>query len=264
LSVGYRHLDLAENYNNLQHVKQALSQALAPLTEGGLGIERKDIWITIKIPVQSINKIHVLLAEVGTDYFDLLLYHNPFSMFYSKARLKSAWKYMNGLKQWRAVKRRIGVSNFYASHLTKLFDVCREFNLEKPFANEIQINPYVYCLEKDTLDLCFQNNVQLIAYSPLEFNTASIVLQDTGMQSIAEEIGISTAQLSFAWLLSKRICVFPKSNNILRQKKTLLPRTLSIMSCTFLMTWKRSQKVKIDNAEKSQEDANRMRLLVYY
>ncbi len=34
LSVGYRHLDLAENYNNLKHVKKALSLlALAPLTE---------------------------------------------------------------------------------------------------------------------------------------------------------------------------------------------------------------------------------------
>ena len=100
MSVGYRHLDLAENYNNLQHVKQALSQALAPLTEGGLGNERMDIWITMKIPVQSINKIDALLAEVGTDFFDLLLYHYPFSMFDSKAQLKHAWKTMNGLKQW--------------------------------------------------------------------------------------------------------------------------------------------------------------------
>ena len=36
LSVGDRHLDLAENYNNLHHIKKALSQALVPLTEGGL------------------------------------------------------------------------------------------------------------------------------------------------------------------------------------------------------------------------------------
>ena len=57
---------LAENYNNLKYVKQALSLALAPLTEGGLGIERKDIWITIKIPVTSINNINALLAKVGT------------------------------------------------------------------------------------------------------------------------------------------------------------------------------------------------------
>ncbi len=131
MSVGYRNLDLTENYNNLQHVKQALSQALAPLTEGGLEIERKDIWITMKIPVQSINKIDVLLAAVGTDYFDLLLYHNPFSMFDSNAQLKLSWLHMNKLKKWWRVKR-IGVSNFYASHLTKLFDVCEEFNLEKP------------------------------------------------------------------------------------------------------------------------------------
>ncbi len=122
----------------MQHVKQALSQAFAPLTEGGLGIERKDIWTKMKIPVQSINNIGALLAEVGTDYFNLLLYHYPFSMFDSKAQLKQSWIYMTLLKQSRAVKR-IGVSNFYASHLTKLFDVCQEFNLEKPFANEIQI-----------------------------------------------------------------------------------------------------------------------------
>jgi diketogulonate reductase-like aldo/keto reductase len=104
-SVGYRHLDLAENYNNLKHVKQALSLAFAPLMEGGLGIERKKIWITMKIPVQSIDNINVLLAEVGTDYFDLLLYHYPFSMFDSKAQLRQFWIYMTFLKQLKCVKR---------------------------------------------------------------------------------------------------------------------------------------------------------------
>jgi len=74
----------------LQHVKKALSQAFASVTEGGLGIERKDIWITMKIPVTSINNIGALLAEVGTHYFDLVLYHFPFSMFDSKAQLKES------------------------------------------------------------------------------------------------------------------------------------------------------------------------------
>ncbi len=110
LSVGYRHLDLAENYNNLKHVKQALSLALAPLTEGGLGIERKDFWITIKIPVTSINNINALLAKVGTYYFDLLLYHYPFSMFDSKAQLKQSWIHMTELP--KATVKRISVSNF--------------------------------------------------------------------------------------------------------------------------------------------------------
>jgi len=268
LSVGYRHLDLAENYNNLKHVKQALSQALAPLTEGGLGIERKDIWITMKIPVQSIDNIGALLAEVGTDYFDLLLYHYPFSMFDSKAQLKQSWIHMTIVKQSRFVKR-IGVSNFYASHLTKLFDVCNEFNLEKPFANEVQINPYVYCLEKETLDLCFEYNIQLIAYSPLGFNAATFVLQDTGMQTIAEEIGITTAQLSLAWLLSKRICVIPKSNNIQRQKENLASKDAIYKVLHFSDVMDKISEGKdptaflLYNAEKSQEDANRLRLLVW-
>ncbi len=211
LSVGYRHLDLAENYNNLQHVKQALSLALAPLTEGGLGIERKDIWITMKVPVTSINNINALLAEEGTDYFELLLYHYPFSMFDSKAQLKQSWIHMTELP--KATVKRIGVSNFCASHLTKLFDVRQKLNLR------IQINPYVFCLEKDTLDLRFKNSIQLIAYSPLGFNATFIVLKDKVMQSLAEKLGITTAQLTLAWLLSKSICVIPKSNNILRQEE---------------------------------------------
>jgi diketogulonate reductase-like aldo/keto reductase len=263
LSVGYRHLDLAENYNNLQHVKQALSLALAPLTEGGLGIARKDIWITMKIPIQSINNISALLAEVGTDYFDLLLYHYPFSMFDSKAQLQQSWENMTLLKQSQAVKR-IGVSNFYASHLTKLFNVCQEFNLEKPFANEIQINPYVYCLEKDTLDLCLQNSIQLIAYSPLGFNVSEIVLDDIEMQSIAEEIGITTAQLSLAWLLSKSICVIPKTNNIRRQEENFRSKDAIYSVLHHSVDMDKISEGKdpgaflLDTAEKSHEDANRL------
>jgi diketogulonate reductase-like aldo/keto reductase len=70
LSVGYRHLNLAEHYNNLPQVKHALSLAFASLSEGGLGIERKDIWITMKISYESINKIYALLMDVGTEYFN--------------------------------------------------------------------------------------------------------------------------------------------------------------------------------------------------
>jgi diketogulonate reductase-like aldo/keto reductase len=159
---------------------------------------------------------------------------------------------------------RIGVSNFYASHLTKLFDVCQEFNLEKPFANEIQINPYVYSLEKDTLDLCLQNSIQLIAYSPLGFNFSPIVLDDIEMLSIAEYIGITTAQLSLAWLLSKNICVIPKSNNIQRQKENFLSKDAIYSVLHYSVDMDKICEGKdpvaflLDTAEKSHEDANRL------
>ena len=112
------------------------------------------------------------------------------------------------------------------------------------------------------LDLCFQNNVQLIAYSPLGFNAACIVLQDTGMQSIAKEIGITTAQLSLlAWLLSKRICVIPKRNNILRQKENFASKDAIYNNVLHfsddmdkISEGKDPIAFLLDTVEKSQED----------
>jgi diketogulonate reductase-like aldo/keto reductase len=39
------------------------------------------------------------------------------------------------------------------------------------------------------------------------------------MQTIAGRIQLTSAQLSLAWLLSKRICVIPKSNSKLHQEE---------------------------------------------
>jgi diketogulonate reductase-like aldo/keto reductase len=136
--------------------------------------------------------------------------------------------------------------------------------LEKPFANEIQINPYVYCLEKDTLDLCFQNSIQLIAYSPLGFNAAWIVLKDTGMLSIAGEIGITTAQLSLAWLLSKSICVIPKTNNIQRQIENFRSKDAIYSVLNYSVDMDKISEGKdasaflFNTAENSKKDANRL------
>ncbi len=108
-------------------------------------------------------------------------------------------------------------------------------------------------------------SVQLIAYSPLGFNAARTVLQDTEMQTIAEEIGITTAQVSLAWLLSKRICVIPKSNNIQRQKENFLSKDAIYDVLHFSNDMDKISEGKdptaflLYNAEKSQEDANRLR-----
>ena len=122
-------------------------------------------------------------------------------------------------------------------------------------------------MEKDTLDLCFQNSIQLIAYSPLGFNAAFIVLKDKVMQSIAEKLGITTAQLTLAWLLSKSICVIPKSNNILRQEENFASKDAIYNVLHFSDNMNKISEGKdpsaflLDNAKKSKEDANRLRLL---
>ena len=76
LKVGYRHFDLAYSYFNSVLVKAALTTALRPVEEGGLGIQRDEIWLTMKVNTLSFNLrspeelIRRLLAEVGADYFD--------------------------------------------------------------------------------------------------------------------------------------------------------------------------------------------------
>ena len=89
------------------------------------------------------------------------------------------------------------------------------------------------------------------------------------MQSIAEEIGITTAQLSLAWLLSKRICVIPKSNIIQRQKENFPSKDAIYDVLHFSDDMDKISEGKdpsvflLETAEESQEDANRLRWLVW-
>ena len=92
LKIGYRHFDLADTYGNLEEVKAALQNALLPVEEGGLGIHRDEIWLTMKVmTLFNIQPPEVyirrLLASVGTDYFDLVLYHHPREFFASRDSL---------------------------------------------------------------------------------------------------------------------------------------------------------------------------------
>jgi diketogulonate reductase-like aldo/keto reductase len=79
------------------------------------------------------------------------------------------------------------------------------------------------------------------------------------MQSIAEKLGITTAQLTLAWLLSKSICVIPKSNNILRQEENFASKDAIYNVLHFsddmdkISEGKDPRAFLLDTAEKSQK-----------
>ena len=214
--IGYRHFDLAESYRNLEIVKIALTTALLPVCQGGLGIRREEIWLTMKLSkINSSDHINSLLVSVGTEYFDLVLYHYPFEHFGSKEQLKYSWQQLSEHMN----VRKIGVSNFYCEHLTRLIDICTEFDLQKPFANEIQLNLYVFAGEKDLIALCERYNISLLAYCPLGFFYSHALLSSKELVKISRELGASPAQVALAWLMAKNISVIPKSNNYIRQEE---------------------------------------------
>ena len=59
LKTGYRHLDLAENYKNLANVKSALKKAFSSVQDGGLGLSRDIIWLTMKVAKLNDTTDHV-------------------------------------------------------------------------------------------------------------------------------------------------------------------------------------------------------------
>jgi diketogulonate reductase-like aldo/keto reductase len=252
LKIGYRHFDLAHSYGNLEEVKAALQNALLPVEEGGLGIHRDEIWLTMKVMTLKFNiqspevYIRKLLASVGTDYFDLVLYHHPRDFFDSRESLIVAWITMTGLPE--TIVRRVGVSNFYIQHITRLLEICENCNLKKPFANEIQINPYIYQSERDLIHLCYSNGMALIAYSPLGYIGAEKLLGDPKLLDFARRIEVSTAQLVLSWLIAKNICVIPKSNSYQRQEENFKSCDISVASVAPFLS-------EIDNLSKEERVA---------
>ena len=67
------------------------------------------------------------------------MYHTPSAHFGDCLSMQKHWLEMIYEKS-KGNTKQIGVSNYYEQHLDILIE---DHNFEKPFANEIQFNPYV-------------------------------------------------------------------------------------------------------------------------
>ena len=83
---GYRHFDLAENYENLEIVKEALQFAFSK------GLSRSEFWITMKVFFIK-NEAHIdrLLEALGLQYSELLYFHGPFHLSENEDSLFRNW-----------------------------------------------------------------------------------------------------------------------------------------------------------------------------
>ncbi|WP_274955104.1 aldo/keto reductase, partial [Anaerostipes butyraticus] len=128
LETGYRLFDTAAAYHNEQAVGRAVR---------GSGIPRDEIFITTKLWVQDAGYDQTLAAfersrkNLGLDYIDLYLIHQPFGDYYG------AWRAMEKLYREGIVKA-IGVSNFSPEWIV---DLCMNHEI-KPAVNQIEIHPF--------------------------------------------------------------------------------------------------------------------------
>jgi 2,5-diketo-D-gluconate reductase A len=113
----------------------------------------------------------------------------------------STWKTLEEFyRDGRA--RSIGVSNFHARHLNRLF---AETDIV-PAVNQIEVHPYL--VQDELRAFCSEHQIAVEAWSPLG---RGAVLEDPTITAIASRVGKTAAQVVLRWHIERGDIVFPKS-----------------------------------------------------
>ncbi|MGD7733170.1 aldo/keto reductase [Propionibacteriaceae bacterium G57] len=197
LETGYRHIDTAAVYRNEEGVGEALKQS---------GITRDEVFVTSKLwndkhkAADAREAIETTLTKLGLDHLDLYLIHWPATAKYGDDYIE-AW---DALQQFRAegLTRSIGVSNFNPEHLDKL-------NGAVPSLNQVERHPSFNRAE--LFGELKARGIALEAWSPLGNQRDPSDLDLPAVKQVAEQTGLSPAQVIIRWHLQTGDIVIPKS-----------------------------------------------------
>ena len=194
IDSGYRLIDTAAAYQNEAAVGRAIKRS---------GVDRKELFITSKLWVSDANYeraqkgIEQSLNNLGLDYLDLYLLHQPYG------DVVGAWRALE--EAYKAGKiRAIGVSNFYGDQLKNL----ELSNEVKPAINQIEVNPWYQ--QKSEVVFAQSDDIQVEAWAPFAEGKHEIFTNKV-IAEIANKYGKSNGQVILRWLLQRGIVVIPKS-----------------------------------------------------
>lgn len=195
VDAGYRLIDTASVYKNEENVGRGIASC---------GVPRKDLFITTKIwnTAQRLGDVRGAfersLERLRLDYVDLYLIHWPVPGCYL-----TTWKELEEIQEsGRALS--IGVSNFEIRHLEEL----RKVSGIIPAVNQIECHPLFY--NKELIDYCQTNGIQVQAYAPL---ARGAYLDHDVMCVLGTKYARTPAQIGLRWAVQKGISVIPKSVN---------------------------------------------------
>lgn len=204
----YVMFDTAKQYGNESGVGDGLQAAMTKT-----GKQRDAFFLSTKIfngDQGDYDKLRMAvkqqLADLKTDYVDLLLLHWPVFGKYNES-----WRALEAIYNDGQAKA-IGVCNFDVPHLKDLLDHAEVM----PAVNQIEFNPMIH--QPDTVAFCQDNKIQLEAWSPLGNGRA---LDNPVIKRIAEEKQKSPAQVILRWELQQGFVVIPKSAHVERMRENL-------------------------------------------
>jgi methylglyoxal/glyoxal reductase len=198
LTHDYSLIDTAQAYDNEQEVGKGWKASGQP---------RDKIFITTKIRNsnqgydRAKDSFTNSLKALQTDYVDLLLIHWPDIDNFDITI--ETWQALIELQE-KGLCRSIGVSNFTIPLIEKL--VQRSDVI--PAANQVEFHTFLF--QKDLLDYCRENNIQIEAYSPI---ARAKFLDNDQLQRVAKKYQKTAAQVMLAWCVNHDLVVIPKTVN---------------------------------------------------
>lgn len=196
LKAGYRLIDTAAAYMNENGVGKAIAAS---------GIPREEIYITSKLWMQDYGYeaakkgIDRSLANLGVDYIDLYLLHQPYG------DTAGAWKALEeGVKEGKI--KSIGISNHTSGFLQKLMPHMSIL----PSVNQMECNPFFQ--QTELRKYMKQYGIRLEAWFPLGHGDEKL-LHDERLLGLSEKYGKDVGQIILRWHLQEGIIAIPKATS---------------------------------------------------
>ncbi len=203
VSLGYRHIDTAQAYENEAGVGEGIRTC---------GLPREQVFVTSKVAAEhkdydsAARSIGETLEKMGLDYLDMMIIHSPqpWADFrggdYAEGN-RAAWRALEDA--YTAGKlRAIGVSNFRKPDLDNILSDCRV----KPMVDQILL--HISNTDLGLLDTCKAQDILVEAYSPIAHGEA---LKNPMIAEMAARYGVSAAQLCIRYVLELGAVALPKT-----------------------------------------------------
>ncbi len=196
LAAGYRLIDTAAAYLNEKAVGAAIRKS---------GVPREEIFVTTKLWIQDYGyestkkAFQNSLDNLGLEYIDLYLLHQPVSDYYS------SWRALEELYEAGKI-RAIGVCNFYPDRLA---DLCLNAKIA-PMVNQVELHPFF--AQSGALENMKEFGVQPQAWAPLAEGKFGIFTNPV-LTGIGQKYGKTAAQIALRWNIERGVIIIPKSTH---------------------------------------------------